>query len=203
MPKLYYQGHGSYRITSNSGVVIYVDPYAGIGYEDPADLILVTHQHQDHNQINLCAKKKNCQIITNFEALRDGHHQSFNVLGVDIEAVEAYNDNHDITQCVGYLIRVDGILIYASGDTSKTKQMRSFNSKKIDYALFPLDGIYNMSLLEGEEVAKIVGASHNIPIHLKPQALFDFPRAKHWRGRNKLIIKPNEELNLVKKEQSL
>ena len=26
MPKLYYQGHGSYRITANDRRVIYVDP---------------------------------------------------------------------------------------------------------------------------------------------------------------------------------
>ena len=29
MAELLYQGHGSYRIVSNEGVVIYVDPYAG------------------------------------------------------------------------------------------------------------------------------------------------------------------------------
>ena len=27
MAELLYQGHGSYRIVSNEGVVIYVDPY--------------------------------------------------------------------------------------------------------------------------------------------------------------------------------
>lgn len=31
MAELLYQGHGSYRIVSNEGVVIYVDPYAGEG----------------------------------------------------------------------------------------------------------------------------------------------------------------------------
>ena len=35
MAELLYQGHGSYRIVSNEGVVIYVDPYAGEGYEMP------------------------------------------------------------------------------------------------------------------------------------------------------------------------
>ncbi len=35
MAELLYQGHGSYRIVSNEGVVIYVDPYAGEGYHMP------------------------------------------------------------------------------------------------------------------------------------------------------------------------
>ena len=58
MAKLYYQGHGSYRITAKDGRVIYIDPYAGDGYDLPADGILVTHQHHDHNKIELVTRKK-------------------------------------------------------------------------------------------------------------------------------------------------
>jgi len=53
VPTLLYQGHGSYRLTANDGRVIYVDPYAGGGYDAPADVILVTHGHGDHNKIGL------------------------------------------------------------------------------------------------------------------------------------------------------
>jgi len=38
MAKLLFQGHGSFRITADDGRVIYVDPYAGEGYDLPADL---------------------------------------------------------------------------------------------------------------------------------------------------------------------
>jgi L-ascorbate metabolism protein UlaG (beta-lactamase superfamily) len=57
MAKLLYQGYGSYRITAADGCVIYVDPYAGDGYNESADFILVTHQHGDHNQIQLVKQK--------------------------------------------------------------------------------------------------------------------------------------------------
>ena len=43
MPKLFYQGHSSFRITTNEGQVIFIDPFAGVGYETPADLVLITH----------------------------------------------------------------------------------------------------------------------------------------------------------------
>ena len=59
--KILYQGHGSLRLTTADGRVLYVDPYAGSGYDKPADLILVTHQHEDHNQINLVTKKPSCK----------------------------------------------------------------------------------------------------------------------------------------------
>ena len=44
MPKLLYQGHGSYRLTGDDNRIIFVDPYRGKGYETQADIILVTHR---------------------------------------------------------------------------------------------------------------------------------------------------------------
>ena len=35
-----YQGHGSLRITTGEGRVIYIDPYAGEGYDVPGRIIL-------------------------------------------------------------------------------------------------------------------------------------------------------------------
>lgn len=198
MAKLYYQGHGSYRITASDGRVIYIDPYAGDGYDLPADIILVTHQHSDHNQIKLAAWKSDCRIITNKEALAGGRHQNFSVDGIEIEAVEAKNTKHNPKDCVGYIITVDGISIYASGDTSKTKQMESFASRQLDYALLPCDGFYNMGFKEAAECARLIGARHNIPVHTVPDArqLFDLDGAKKWDAPDRLIIEPGEEIQL-------
>ncbi|MDR2649055.1 MAG: MBL fold metallo-hydrolase [Clostridiales bacterium] len=196
MPKLLYQGHGSYRLTSDNGRVIYVDPYAGEGYGAPADIILVTHQHGDHNQIQLCAKKPNCRIISNEEALMGGKRNSFEIDGIQIQAVEAKNLNHNPKHCVGYIVTLDGVKIYASGDTSKTEQMETFAGIAIDYALFPGDGIFNMGVEEAAECARIVGAKHNIIIHLKPGSLFDSKKAERWDAPNKLIVEPGREIDL-------
>jgi L-ascorbate metabolism protein UlaG (beta-lactamase superfamily) len=38
MSEFLFQGHSSFRITTNRSTVIYVDPFAGEGYEQPADL---------------------------------------------------------------------------------------------------------------------------------------------------------------------
>jgi len=195
MPKLYFQSHGSYRLTANDGRVIYVDPYAGDGYDLPADIILVTHQHNDHNQIKRCAQKLECRTITNEEALEGGVHNSFEIDGILIQAVEAANKNHDPKKCVGYIITLDGIKIYASGDTSKTKQMETFAELALDYALFPGDGFFNMGPDEAAECAEIIGAKHNILIHLKPGESIR-KKGEKWNAPNKLIIEPGKEVNL-------
>lgn len=44
-------GQASIRITTEEGRVIYIDPYAGNGYDLAADLILVTREHFDHNAV--------------------------------------------------------------------------------------------------------------------------------------------------------
>lgn len=72
---LLYQGHGSLRIVTGEGKVIYIDPYAGEGYDLPADLILITHRHQDHTAVNLIKNRnEDCQIITWKEALVKGEY---------------------------------------------------------------------------------------------------------------------------------
>ncbi|MCL2158034.1 MAG: MBL fold metallo-hydrolase [Oscillospiraceae bacterium] len=194
MPKLLFQGHGSFRLTADDGRVIYVDPYAGKGYDKPADMILVTHQHGDHNKINRPAKKPDCAIITNKEALAGEKHNFFDVKGIAVQAVEAGNKMHDPKKCVGYIITLDDIKIYASGDTSKTKQMETLDTLKIDYALFPGDGPF-MNPKEAAECARLVGAKHNILIHLIPGGSIR-KKAEKWEAPNKLVIEPGQEIDL-------
>jgi len=197
MPKLYYQGHGSFRLTADDGRVLYVDPYKGKGYDVPADIILVTHGHRDHNRIERCAQKSDCRIITHHEALAGGKHNRFDVGDILIEAVEAANKNHDPKNCVGYIITLDGVKVYASGDTSKTRQMETFAALRLDYALFPGDGLFNMGLDEAAECAALIEAKHNIIIHLRPGESVR-RKAEKWKAPNKLIVEPGQEIDLEK-----
>jgi L-ascorbate metabolism protein UlaG (beta-lactamase superfamily) len=194
--KLLYQGHGSYRITAADGRVIYIDPYVGDGYDKPADVLLVSHQHGDHNNTELVTQKSGCTVITNVEALAGGKHNTFNIEGIIVEAVEACNTNHDPAQCVGFILTVDGVKIYIASDTSKTKSMESFAERKLDYALLPIDGIYNMDLDEAAECARLIGARVNIPVHMKPGELFDRERAEAFDGPGKCVVAAGEEIEL-------
>jgi L-ascorbate metabolism protein UlaG (beta-lactamase superfamily) len=196
MPKFLYQGHGSYRLTADDGRIIYVDPCSGGGYDLPADIILVTHQHSDHNQVHKCTQKQGCSVITNKESLAGGRHNHFEIGGVHIQAVEAGSILHSPKKCVGYIIELDGIKLYASGDTNRTRQMETFAALELDYAIFPGAGLLSMGLKEAAECAELIGAKHNMIIHLKPGALFDRKRAERWDAPNKLIIEPGQEIQL-------
>jgi L-ascorbate metabolism protein UlaG (beta-lactamase superfamily) len=196
MAKLLYQGHGSLRITTKENLVIYVDPYAGEGYDLPADIILVSHQHGDHNQINMVAKKPTCRIVQNYDVLKQGIYKKIAIDSVLIEAVPAYNKNHKREESVGYIIIVEGVEIYVAGDTSTTEEMTDLMKRDLDYVFLPIDGIYNMDAVEATRCAEIIGAKKSIPYHMMPGALFDMDAAKKFEAKNRLILQAGEEIEI-------
>ena len=204
--KIKYMGQGTVRIITEDNKVIYVDPFAGDDYSMAADLILQTHDHFDHSALNKVANRnKDYQIITEKEALVNGEHKTFDLPFVKVVAVEAgYNRNHDVNKCVGYVLEFkNGIKVYLTGDTSKTKQMEKMSSMNIDYAFYCTDGKYNMGNDEAAECAKLVNAKHNIPYHNDTNddgVRFDRKLAEEWTAPNKMIVDVNSEIILKKEE---
>ena len=197
--RLLYQGHGSLRIVTAQGKVIYIDPYAGDGYDLPADLILVSHGHQDHNAVHLIRNRnEGCRIIEYTDALVDGEYKTFDLGFARVEAVAAGNNrNHDIRVCVGWLITLpSGVSVYATGDTSTTDQMAKLAERDIHYAFIVCDGKYNMDMDEAVRCAKLIQARHSIPYHMAPGKLFDRRRAEKFDVPGRLILPAGEEIDL-------
>jgi len=193
---LTYQGHGSVKFHTPEGKVVYVDPYAGEGYDEEADLILVTHEHPDHNKTDLMPHAADCVIFRSSDAIQNGEYQTLDIYGMHIEPVQAYNKNHKVEECVGYLVTVGGKLLYFAGDTSKTDQMATLSERGIDYAFLPMDGRFNMDIAEAIECAELIKAKHTIPYHMSPGALFDRERAEQFKTESAFIIEAGQEIEL-------
>ena len=200
-PTLLYQGHGSLRIVTGEGKVIYIDPYAGEGYDLPANLILISHGHPDHTAVERIENRSaDCRTISNTDALVNGEYRVFDLGYATVEAVQAGNNkNHDINTCVGWLVTLpNGVSIYATGDTSTTDQMADLAQRHIDYAFFVCDGKFNMDIQEASACAALVNARHSIPYHMAPGQLFDRERAEQFEGPGKLILAAGKEITLEK-----
>jgi len=156
-------GHASLIFTFNNKV-IHVDPFSRLAdYSQfpKADIILITHHHGDHFDLNAIEKikKENTVVILtklcaeNFDGgivMNNGDIEETN--GIKIEAVPAYNivhkrDNgepfHPKGEGNGYVITFGDKKVYVAGDTENTPEMKDM--KEIDIAFLPMNLPYTMT----------------------------------------------------------
>ena len=196
MAKLLYQGHASLRIETDEGKFIYIDPFAGEGYDRQPDIVLITHEHYDHNAIHLLELAPRTIVIRAEDALKEGVYYDFEYYGSHIQAVPACNANHNINECVGYLLRFDGLCLYVAGDTSYTPHMEKLAEENIDYAFLPIDGIYNMGPEEASRCAAIIKPKHLSPYHSKPGTLFDMKQTMMVTYEGAMLVRPGQAIIL-------
>jgi L-ascorbate metabolism protein UlaG (beta-lactamase superfamily) len=200
---LKYFGHSFVEIKTIDGTVIYIDPYAVHEYADSADIVLVTHEHFDHNDLTCVHQKSTCQVIrATTNAIENGVYQTFTIGTVTItriSAVAAYNNQprnlswHLKSQCVGYVVEFDGIKLYHAGDTGNIPEMANLASQNVTYALLPMDSIYTMSPAEATQAAAMIQAKHDIPIHtMPPPDTYSDDMVSRFTSPNKLVVHPHE-----------
>ncbi|WP_373501787.1 MBL fold metallo-hydrolase [Desulfococcus sp.] len=167
-------GHDGFAITAG-GIRIIIDPYQ-IEACEPADLILITHPHFDHCSVEDIEKikKPSTVFVTEAESAQKlagdvrvvQPGDRLTVMGIEIEAVPAYNTNKDFhpqkNNWLGFILTVDGIRIYHAGDTDLIPEMADFS---VDIALLPVSGTYVMTAAEAIEAAKKIRPKVAIPMH--------------------------------------
>lgn len=201
LPALTFLGHASVKIKSKSGKVIYIDPAEEDGdYSEAADYILVTHEHEDHNRVDLCKTKDKAVTIRSTDALVDGKYKTFDYGDVKIETVPSGgNPNHSVDCCVGYIVTVDGIKVFHAGDTSMNDKTKEICGKNIDYAMYPIDGKYNMDAAEAAKVADLIAAKNNIPFHSSEIGeKEDTEKIKAFNPKGKLVLEKGKSISLKK-----
>ena len=167
-PTLTYIGHAHLMIVTAEGTVIYIDPdkIDGYTYTRKADILLVTHEHNDHNLVDLVPQNDGCTVLRVKQTInRDGTYNPFTIGEVTVIPVPAKNKYHDVKKTNGLILQFDGVTVYHASDTDKLASMADLRQYSVDYAFFPIDGKYNMDAAEAMECAELVGAKHNTPIH--------------------------------------
>jgi L-ascorbate metabolism protein UlaG (beta-lactamase superfamily) len=204
---LKYIGHSFVKIKTIEGKTIYIDPYNVNEFADSADVVLITHEHFDHNELFRVHQKSTCQVIRAANAVKDTVYQSFtigNIKITKITGVAAYNNQsrnrqwHIKYQCVGYIVEFDGIKLYHAGDTGNIPEMADLASQNITYALLPMDSIYTMSPAEATQAAAMIQAKYDIPIHTMPAPSDTYSDAfvARFTSPNKLVIHPGVTIAL-------
>jgi L-ascorbate metabolism protein UlaG (beta-lactamase superfamily) len=180
---LTFVGHGTIMMSIN-GKVIHVDPVSQMtdySKMPKADLILITHEHPDHfdlNAINLIKNAKTKIVATETVArqisdviiMKNGDIRTIG--GLRIEAVPAYNlvnmrspgnPFHPKGTGNGYIITFGDKRVYIAGDTENTPEMKSL--KGIDVAFLPMNLPYTMTPEMVADAAKAFRPKILYPYH--------------------------------------
>ncbi len=183
--KITFVGHASLIFEFNNKV-IHVDPFGRIGDYGKlpkADLILISHQHGDHLDVNAInkIKKTGTRILltksckkTLKEGIEMANGNNNEVLGIKIEAVPAYNIQHKRQdgspfhpkgEGNGYILTFSDKRIYVAGDTEVIPEMKNF--KNIYAAILPANLPYTMSPQMVAQAAKIIKPKLLYPYHFQ------------------------------------
>lgn len=161
--EMHFIGHGSLMFKTGN-TVIYFDPVRSSGTYDnfpKADLILITHEHGDHLDVNLIrdlqkeattvyCNEISAQKISGAIALKAGERRE--VRNVIIETVPAYNivnerapgqPFHPKGAGIGYILNIGDKRFYVAGDTENTSEMKAL--RNIDVAFLPMNLPYTMT----------------------------------------------------------
>ena len=166
-------GHASVMVKGSR--TVYVDPWE-VDATDPADVILVTHDHFDHlSPPDIARLARPDTAILAPASCREKLDRPITVVepgsrvtvhGVEVEAVPSYNPGKDFhprkAGNVGYVFAVDGVRWYHAGDTDAIPEMKDIRA---DVAFLPIGGKYTMT---AEEAAQAVATMHVrvvVPIH--------------------------------------
>lgn len=196
MTQLLYHGHGSLALSTNKQWVVEIDPYAGNDYLWEANLILVSHHHHDHDRVDLIKHQKDCSVIDPAILHPDGKYLSMDFGEVTVQAVPAYNAHHPRDFGMGFVLMMDGLKIYLSGDTSYVEEMARLKELQLDYAFLCCDGIYNMDLSEAAKCRQIIGAKHTFVYHTSPEKLFASEKIPEFTASGFEYVLPGEVITL-------
>ena len=178
-----YLGHSAFEIEGSKKV--YIDPFltgnpvAALTAEEitEADIVLVTHDHEDHigDAIPIC-KKTGATLYSTHEIATMAAEKGVRAEGMNIggtlkhEGVHINMVNAEHTaykgHVVGFVLQTDGINIYHAGDTGLFGDMQIIGEFfPLDVALIPIGDRYTMGLRSATRAVEYLKPKKVIPMH--------------------------------------
>lgn len=189
-------GHAKFLIEMENGLRIVTDPYdETCGYPVtpvPADVVLVSHGHHDHNAVSTIPGSPRIIDRPGVYELEDG---------LTIAALEAFHDDAQGTKrgkTLLFSIRAEGLNAIHLGDLGHlpTPDQQSLLGNA-DILMTPVGGFYTIDASQAKETAARLKARVILPMHYKTRANADWPIAP-VEAFTSLYETQAEELNLLR-----
>jgi len=186
--------HACFEIRG-SNVTVVIDPHDGasLGIAPPSckgDVILVTHDHFDHNAVSIVAKPDS-EILVMLRGEKT-------VKGVYVKGIKTYHDKFEGRQRgenTVYLFIVDGIRFAHLGDLGHVLNESEIKELgEVDVLFIPVGGTYTIGAKEAAEIVNKLSPKLVMPMHYKIPGL-ELPLSevdKFTSKFEKVEEKPNE-----------
>lgn len=217
--------HGHACFTLDFGKKVVVDPFitgnptAKIKKEDvKADLVVVTHAHQDHlGDAVFIAKKNNVPLITMVELawLLAEENEGLNAVGINYSGHYKVDDITVTavlaTHSSGYngkyaggstgMVIENGISVYHAGDTGVFKDMELIGDMyRPDVSLLPIGGHFTMGPKEAAIAAGMLKSRNFVPMHYNT---FDLIKQNPDDFKHEAEKHPNVKVSIMNVEEEL
>jgi len=165
-----YLGHASFKIKGKN-ISLIIDPFnEKIGQKFPkqkCDLLLVTHDHFDHNCI---------ENVSEYKLLINGPGE-YESGGVFVYGVSTKHDNNNGSKRGDntiYLIEIDGFNVLHLGDLGhELKEETLEKIHQVDVLLIPVGGKYTIDAETAVKVISLLEPGIVVPMHYKTDTLTD------------------------------
>lgn len=175
-------GHAKFLIELENGMRLVTDPYdASCGYPVtpvPADVVLVSHGHHDHNAVETVPPTpragKATRVIDQAGEYDLGE-------GVQVVAVEAFHDGEQGAKrgrTLLFSIRAEGLNVLHLGDLGHLPTPgQHLLLGNADVVMLPVGGFYTIDAQAAKQTAELLHARIILPMHYRTQANADWPIA--------------------------
>jgi L-ascorbate metabolism protein UlaG (beta-lactamase superfamily) len=147
-----------FRIVTSRGVIIVTDPF-GMNEDVPADIVTVSHEHSDHNDLH--------HILPPVDPFR--YPGEYEIKGVRITGVAGHHNKGDKTTTnVIFIFDMDGIRLaeFASqGEVPSAEMYAAIGRVDILIIQVFADGLDKLTAGEAEGVIRTLDAKIVIPAH--------------------------------------
>ncbi|MCY4106126.1 MAG: metal-dependent hydrolase [Chloroflexi bacterium] len=186
---LHFHGHATFSLVLASGTVVF-DPFltgnpAAVAnvYDLAADLICVTHAHDDHvADVAALAGHTDATVVANFEIANHFAQQGIeNIVGINpggtydagfcrVKWTPAFHsssfaDGSYGGEANGILLSSESLRLYFAGDTALFSDMRLIGGGNLDVAVLPIGDHFTMGIDDSLQAIRFLEPRLAVPMH--------------------------------------